>query len=169
MDLLQKYDPEFKHINDTIAFAVHVSFLQQNYQLVGLNEMQFLEDIGSVPQKWNENHEIYQFRYISKKNINDKNKEQLTILIKILSMSDDEMMVSAFRQSANENIHTLDININDHIDVNNYKKDKKKTKAHYKNVDQLLLLINESITKKVIDEPKKEEEKEDKQKKKIIN
>jgi len=128
MDLLQKYDPEFKHINDTIAFSAHISFLQNNYQLVGLNEAQFLEDLGSVPQKWNENHEIYQFRYILKKNINDKNREQLTVLMKILSVSDDEMMISVLQQN-NETIYTLEININDHIDVENYKKDKKKQKV----------------------------------------
>jgi len=170
MDILQKYDPEFKHINDTIAFATHISFLQNGYQLVGLNEAQFLDDLGSVPQKWNENHEIYQFRYILKKNINDKNKEQLTVLVKILSVSDDELMVSALQQN-NENIFTLEININDHIDVENYKKDKKNTKSHYKDLDALLLLINENITKKVTPDLKKEEEKDDKQNKKksIIN
>jgi len=149
MDFLEKYDPEFKHINDTIAFAVHIAFLQRNCQLVGLNENQFLEDLGSVPQKWNENHEIYQFRYISKANINDKNKEKLTVLVKILAVSDDELMISVLPPNS-ENVFTLDVNINDHIDVENYKKDKKKkkTKLHYKNVDSLLLLINDNVTKK---------------------
>jgi len=90
--------------------------------------------------------------------------------MKILSVSDDEMMISVLQQN-NETIYTLEININDHIDVENYKKDKKKTKSHYKNLDALLLLINENITKKVTPEPKKEDEKDDKQNKKksIIN
>jgi len=46
------------------------------------------------------------------------------------------------------------------------KKTKKKPKSHYKNLDALLLLINENITKKVTPEPKKEDEKDDKQNKK---
>jgi len=45
--------------------------------------------------------------------------------MKILSVSDDEMMISVLQQN-NETIYTLEININDHIDVENYKKDKKK-------------------------------------------
>lgn len=164
MDLLEKYDPTFKHINDTIAFATHLAFLQRNCQLIGLNENQFLDDLGSVPQKWNENHEIYQFRYIPKENINDKNKESKTILVKILSVSDDELMISVLPPNS-ENVFTLDVNINDHIDVENFKKDQKKTKLHYKNLDGLLSLISENITKKAINEPKKEEEKEEKPKK----
>jgi len=47
--------------------------------------------------------------------------------MKILSVSDDEMMISVLQQN-NETIYTLEININDHIDVENYKKDKKKKK-----------------------------------------
>jgi len=48
--------------------------------------------------------------------------------MKILSVSDDEMMISVLQQN-NETIYTLEININDHIDVENYKKDKKKQKV----------------------------------------
>lgn len=168
MDFVEKYNPEFKHINDTIAFAVHLSMLQHDCQLIGLNENQFLEDLGSVPQRWNENPEIYQFRYILKKNINDKNKQQLTILVKILSISDDEMMVSILQQNNNEKVFTLDVNINDHINVDNFKKDKKDYKTHYKNLDGLLLLIKENITKKVIGDEKKEEQKEDEQNKRPL-
>jgi len=90
-----------------------------------------------------------------------KNKEKLTVLVKILAVSDDELMISVLPPNS-ENVFTLDVNINDHIDVENYKKDKKKTKLHYKNVDSLLLLINDNVTKKAIEEPKKEEQKEDK-------
>jgi len=47
--------------------------------------------------------------------------------MKILSVSDGEMMISVLQQN-NETIYTLEINKNDNIEVENYKKDKKKTK-----------------------------------------
>jgi len=67
MEKLQKYNPEFKHVNDCIAFAVHLSFLSQDLKLVGLNEEQNIDDLGSVPQGWNKSNDCYIFKYINKK------------------------------------------------------------------------------------------------------
>eukprot|EP00483_Globobulimina_turgida_P002232 UN02234 len=121
MDELKKYSPVYQHINDTLAFVVHLSFLKQNCKLIGLNEEQYLQDIGSIPQQWNQSNEIYQFRYILKSNKKDKKEEEKgndehknTILVKILAMQENELLISAVRQGSND-IVTLEITLNDHI------------------------------------------------------
>merc|ERR1719410_1669515 len=106
MDALKKYSPQYQHLNDSIAFVAHLSFLQQKCKLIGLSEEQYLDDLGSIPQSWNKSTEIYQFRYILKSDEqeqknddnNDKNKHKQTILMKIISMDENELLISAIRE-----------------------------------------------------------------------
>eukprot|EP01083_Nonionella_stella_P262858 893405_1 len=101
MEDLKKYNPQYQHINDTLSFVVHLSFLKQNCKLIGLTEEQYLEDLGSIPQGCNKSNEIYQFRYIIKNKNENKNKKEEeqkgnekinTILVKILSMEENNLL-----------------------------------------------------------------------------
>lgn len=163
MDKLKKYSPQYQHINDTLAFVVHLSFLSQKCKLVGLSEEQYLEDIGSIPQGWNKSNEIYQFRYIDNKNKNNnkdkqddeekKDENKNTILVKILSMGDNELLITAVKQGSND-VLTLEINISDHIDIDKAKKDLNDYQTIYKDINGLNILLNDQITFKVIPQQK---------------
>jgi len=165
MDALKKYSPQYQHLNDTLAFVVHLSFLKQNCKLIGLSEEQYLDDLGSIPQAWNKSNEIYQFRYILKSNDqnnnkdeqkNDDNKHKQTILVKIISMDSNECLISAIREGSND-IYTLEITLSDHIDTEKASKSLNEYEIIYKDINSLLILLNEQITNKVI--PKKKEKK----------
>jgi len=162
MNDLKKYSPQYHHINDTLTFVVHLSFLSANCKLIGLNEEQFLEDLGSIPQGWNKSNQLYQFRYITKSN--DKYKHNKTILVKILSMEENELLISAVKQGSND-IYTLEITLSDHIHIENASKDLSNYKNIYKDIDGLIILLNDQITHKLIPQ-KKEKEDDDKEREK---
>lgn len=180
MENLQKYAPEFKHVNDSVAFVVHLSFLSQDCKLVGLRDEQYLEDIGSIPRGWNKSHEIYIFRYISKNNKaaaqaqakhkgkaeDDEQKkpdaQRNTILVKILAMEQDELLITAVRQGSDD-VFTLEISVKDHIDTAQCK-DLSDYAAMFRDLDGLHILLNDQITHKVIPQQaakKKDEAKEE--------
>eukprot|EP01084_Bolivina_argentea_P119008 211077_1 len=169
MEALKKYSPQYTHLNDTLAFVVHLSFLTENCKLIGLHEEQYLDDLGSIPQGWNKSDEIYQFRYILKADKKEEQKEDKqkknTILVKILSMDKNQLLITAIKQGSND-VYTLEININDHIDVAKASKTLNDYPSYYKDIDGLLLLLNDQITNKVLPHKKKpqKEEKKDKQK-----
>jgi len=180
MEDLKKYAPEFKHVNDSVAFVVHLSFLAQKCKLVGLRDEQYLEDIGSIPQGWNKSHEIYTFRYIANKAAPQKangkaeadeekkaaDNERNTILVKIIAMEQNELLITAVRQGSDD-VLTLELSIKDHIDVEKCK-DLSNYAAIFRDIDGLHILLNDQITHKVIPQPqaKKEEAKENAQNKK---
>lgn len=166
MEDLKKYSPQFQHINDSLAFVVHLSFLSQKCKLIGLNEEQYLEDIGSIPQGWNKSNEIYQFRYIQKsqndqapkkkddKDEEKKNDDKNTILVKIMSMGDNGIFISAVNQRANKP-QILEVKLTDYINVKKASKDLNDYKTIYKDIDGLKILINEQVTNKVISSKEK--------------
>jgi len=179
MDELKKYSPSYQHINDSLAFVVHLSFLSQKCKLVGLSEEQYLDDIGSIPQGWNKSNEIYQFRYIKKGDDKDKDKDKdeeekkdenkNTILVKILSMGDNELLITAVKQGSND-VSTLEITLSDHIDIDKAKKDLSDYQSIYKDINGLKVLLNDQITFKAIPQKKaKEQAKDDKDKNKNKN
>lgn len=164
MEQLKKYSPQFQHLNDTVAFVVHLSFLAKNCKLVGLSEEQFLEDIGSIPAGWNKSSEIYQFRYILKgnaKNENANNKEEQkqndqpknTMLVKILAMEDNELLITAVKEGSNA-VSTLEISLSDHIDTAKASKNLIDYQSVYKDIDGLNILLNDQITQKVVPQKK---------------
>merc|ERR1719491_835816 len=172
MEDLKKYAPEFKHVNDSVAFVVHLSFLSQKCKLVGLRDEQYLEDIGSIPQGWNKSHEIYVFRYIADKAAQPKGKaeneekksdeQRNTILVKILAMEENELLITAVRQGSDD-VLTLEISVKDHIDTEKCK-DLTDYAALFRDIDGLHILLNDQITHKVIPRHKhKQAEKEDAQ------
>lgn len=203
MNKLENYNPEYKSLNDAIAFAVHLAFLNSNCKLIGLNENQYLEDMGSIPQGWNKSNEMYAFRYVMKdenqekkqnkndnkdNNKNDKandkdndkdEKKQDDVgaqpqgscyLVKIMSLGNGLIMASAVKQGTN-NIATLDITLSDHLSVNSKQlaKDKKILSNFgklYRNLNALLLLIQDSIVDKVIEKADKKNDKNEKDKEK---
>jgi len=170
MDQLKKYSPQFQHVHDTLAFVVHLSFLAKDCKLVGLSEEQYLEDIGSCPQGWNKSKDIYQFRYISKGQKNEEEKNQdaqprNSMLVKILAMEDQELLITAVKQGSDD-VFTLEISLSDHINVD--AKNINEYQSVYKDIDGLRILLEDQITLKVVPQ-KKEKAKggdDDKKKKK---
>ena len=128
-----------------------------------------MEDIGSIPQGWNKSNEIYQFRYILKQENNNKNKndkdknnkneeekkneDKNTILVKILSMGDNELLITSVKQGSND-VFTLEITLSDHIDINKAKKDLNDYQSIYKDINGLKVLLNDQITHKAIPQKK---------------
>jgi len=169
MEALKKYNPVFTHPNDLVAFAVHISFLQNGCKLVGLSEEQYLEDIGSVPQGWNRSSDIYTFRYVEKnanltedksktKDTNnstneekqEKDKSIPSILVRVLQLEENSLIVSAVR-SGSDTIPTLDLNLSDHINLDEkIKSQSTPSDKFYKDFGALTLLIEERVTHKII-------------------
>jgi len=168
---------QYQHINDSLAFVVHLSFLKQNCKLIGLTEEQYLDDLGSIPFAWNKSNEIYTFRYILKSEDKEKNKEEQknndeqpknTILVKVLSMEKNECLITAIKQGSND-VFTLEITLSDHLETNKGVKDLNDYKALYKDINGLIVLLNDQITNKVIPQKKEEKKKEDEKKKEEKN
>merc|ERR1712228_765281 len=97
---------------------------------------QYLDDLGSIPAAWNKSNEIYQFRYIvndeQKQNDNDKQqKHKQTILIKIISMDESELLINGIKEGSNK-LHSLEIALSDHIHLENASNHSKNTKQSTK-------------------------------------
>jgi len=76
-------------------------------------------------------------------------------------MGENEMIISAIKDGKDQ-VYSLEINISDHINLNNIEENIQSNSYDkiYQNLDSLLLLIQENITSVIIGEDaKKKEEK----------
>merc|ERR1712173_98167 len=90
--------------------------------------------------------------------------KQQTILIKIISMDESELLINGIKEGSNK-VHTLEIALSDHIHLENASKSLKEYKAIYKDIDATLILVNEQITNKLIKQQKDNDDKKKKKKK----